>query len=285
METSLGRAARFAAAVGGRDVRPLVTAVTFLPDSALPGDSRRDPSERLAAACDAVGADVAFVPALQPWAEDAVAELSRRGLGAVWVVEGPLWPVLHDFGFAEALRLTVRDPRALAAALDGAAERAVRFAARGQEIGAAAVAVADDLAGHSGPIVAPDFALDELFPRMASIVTAAGALPSVFHSDGDVRPLLSAAARAGFRAFHGGGGHSADAFERLYRAGRKAGLTVIGGIDTAELVLPKAIAAGSRAGLTARAGDLIVADDGGISRPGELTALASALEAARDAAG
>jgi hypothetical protein len=108
-------------------------------------------------------------------------------------------------------------------------------------------------------------------------------MPAVFHSDGDVRLLLPAIARAGFVAVHGGGGLGPDAFERLFWTAREEGLAVIGGLLTTELENPaRAEALGSRIGVLAQAGGLFVADDGGITTPEEASALVTALAAARD---
>ncbi|MBN2848449.1 MAG: hypothetical protein JXP72_08390, partial [Coriobacteriia bacterium] len=101
---------------------------------------------------------------------------------------------------------------------------------------------------------------------------------------GDIRPLLPAIARAGFVAVHAGGGLNVDAFERLFWSARAEGLAVIGGLPTVELRnAVRAEALGSRIGVLARAGGLLVSDDGGITTPLEVSALVTALAAARSA--
>ncbi|MHB1341484.1 MAG: hypothetical protein ACYCX5_06935, partial [Coriobacteriia bacterium] len=155
--------------------------------------------------------------------------------------------------------------------------------------GARAIVIAEDLAGSQGPLVAPDFAIDMLLPRLANTVAIAAeaGVPAILHSDGDIRILLGAIHRAGFAAVHAGGGLDLDGFERLFWAAREEGLVLIGGLQSIDLGrgLPRAEVLGSRVGLLARAGGLLVADDGGITSPAEVTALIRALSAARAAAG
>ena len=132
--------------------------------------------------------------------------------------------------------------------------------------------------------MAPDFAIAELLPRYARIVRAARNLdmPAVFHSDGDIRSLLPAVARAGFAAVHAGGGLGFEAFDRLFWAAREVGLAVIGGMLTSELGNEaRAEALGSAIGVLAQAGGLLVADDGGITTGREISGLVAALGAAR----
>ncbi|HZL07298.1 MAG TPA: hypothetical protein VFE45_18085, partial [Coriobacteriia bacterium] len=158
----------------------------------------------------------------------------------------------------------------------------------GLERGARAIVIAEDLAGTAGPLVAPDFAIETLLPQLGAIVKVANEsdAPAVLHSDGDIRLLLGAVRRAGFSAVHAGGGLGFDGFERLFWAARAEELAVLGGLQSLELTsLTRAESLGSRVGLLARAGGLLVADDGGISTTGEGVALVHALAAARAAAG
>jgi hypothetical protein len=107
-------------------------------------------------------------------------------------------------------------------------------------------------------------------------------MPAILHSDGDIRPLLPAIARAGFAGVHAGGGLGFEAFDRLFWAARDAGLVVVGGLLTGELGnAARAEALGSTIGVLARAGGLLVADDGGITTEREVSGLVTALAAAR----
>ncbi len=151
--------------------------------------------------------------------------------------------------------------------------------------GVSAVVIAEDLAGSEGPLVAPDFAIDVLVPLLSQVaqIAAGYGAPAVLHSDGDIRWLLPAVKRAGFAGVHAGGGLTFDAFERLFWVAHAEEIGVIGGLQTVELGGGRARAEvlGSRAGLLARAGGLLLADDGGVTEPQQVTLLADAVSAAR----
>jgi len=242
------------------------------------------PVPDLVEACGVLGASFAFVPADAEWSESAAAALAEADVAPMWAVSGPLWPVIEARGALEGLRETLTRPEEVGAEIDTLLDAQVAEVARGARAGARAVVLAEDLAGTSGPLVAPDFAIAELLPRYVRIVEEARSLgmPAVFHSDGDIRPLLPAIARAGFVAVHAGGGLDVDAFERIFWSAREEGLAVIGGLLTVEIVnAVRAEALGSRIGVLARAGGLLLADDGGITTPLEMSALVTALVAAR----
>jgi len=265
----------------------LVVGFTFVSIGAI--DAMRwghggEPGDLLPTAVSALGLDFAFVCAADPWAERSLEGVLDAGAAPLWVVDGAFANAVAVHGWTEALRLSIADPEALGPALDEGAGRAVAEALRGLAAGAAGVVYAEDLAGATGPLVAPDFANDELLPRSARVVAEADRvdLPSVFHSDGDVRVFLPGIARAGFSAVHLGG-LGEDAFLRMLRDARQAGLRVLGGIEGESLRRGpmEGVRAGTQAALLAVAGDLLVADDGSIATSEELAAFVSALEAAR----
>lgn len=267
---------------------PFPFGLSFIPTDALAPVARdtSDPVVALAAASSALDASFAFVPANQPWAEQAVAALDAAGVAPLWAVSGPLWPVIGRLGAAEGLRETLTQPDRIGAQIESALDALFFELGRGARLGARAIVLAEDLAGSNGPLVAPDFAIAELLPRYERIVSAARTLdlPAIFHSDGDIRPLLPAIARAGFVAVHAGGGLTFEAFERLFWAVRSAGLALVGGLLTAELGnAARAEALGSAIGVLAHAGGLVVADDGGITTTHEVAGLVTALAAARQA--
>lgn len=150
--------------------------------------------------------------------------------------------------------------------------------------GVGAVVAADDLAGATGPLIAPDYALEEILPRLGRIAQAAAAegLPLVWHSDGDIRPFLAAARAEGIVAVHPGG-LGPYPFRQLYSRARQLGLSVLGGIPgwAVRGGVPASIRAATSAVLLARSGGLLVCDDGGVSTGTELAALIAALHAAR----
>jgi hypothetical protein len=271
----------------GLAVQPPATGLTFVPPAALSAEDveRQDPALVLTEACTNAELDFAFVPSWEPWAPRALALLARADVACLWVVRGVLWPTLEGLGVSEGLKATASDPGSLRPLLDEAAAVARQETEHGLALGADAVVVAEDLAGATGPLVSPDFALAEVLPRLAGVTALARAdgTAAVLHCDGDVRVLLSAVAIAGFDAVHAGG-IDADAFERLFWQARTDGLAVLGGIDVAgyDRGLPAAVRAGTRAGILAAAGGLLVADDGGVASHHQFAAVLAALAAARD---
>ncbi|MDY0340138.1 MAG: hypothetical protein RBS17_02855 [Coriobacteriia bacterium] len=266
---------------------PFAFGLTFVPPDVLDateGVTAVEPAGRLVEACVALGASFAFVPSGESWAEDAAVALAGQGVAVFWVVDGPLWPVILEYGELEGLRATLTDPERVGLAIDARMDGVLDRIAAGAHLGVRAIVLAEDLAGTSGPLVAPDFAITELLPRYARIVHSAGALGlcCILHSDGDIRPLLPAIARAGFVAVHAGGGLDFERFDRLFWAARDVHLAFIGGLLTGELGnKARAVAIGSTIGVIAEAGGLLVADDGGITTYEEMRGLIAALQAAR----
>lgn len=266
---------------------PLAFGLSFVPSEPLralaPG--ARTPAEALVRASTELDAAFAFVSASSPWAEKTVVELAEAGVAPFWVVDGPLWPVIEARGVRDGLRALITDPEAIGAELDARLEITLADIRRGIDAGARAIVIAEDLAGNQGPLVAPDFVNSDLAPRLTVAVDVGRVahVPSILHTDGDVRPLLGAIRRSGFVAIHGGGGLDFDGFERLLRAARAEELAVLGGLSTLELArgLPAAEVLGSRIGILAAEGGLLLADDGGITESGQLLALVTALAAAR----
>jgi len=275
---------RVRAALSGEPV--LAVGTTFVPLAAIEGlrwGSKHAPF-KLAAACDNTRADFAFVSASEVWASEAVDRIGGCGTAAMWVVDGPLGRVARQDGWAPTLRLSASDPMALARAMDVHMFDALEQVRRGVRLDAVAIVIAEDLAGAEGPLVSPDFALEEVLPRCAKLAeeAALAPVPSVFHSDGDIRALLVAIRKAGFVAVHPGGLNEQQ-FEALLASAHQAGLQVLGGIpgDALRAGIPAAVAAGTNAAILAQAGGLLLADDGGITTSQELAALVEAFAAAR----
>lgn len=265
---------------------PFPFGLSFVPTEALAPVARDaiDPACALALAAATLRSAFAFVPADAAWAEEAVVALGEARVAPLFAVSGPLWPVLEARGVAEGLRATLTHPEEVGAQIEAALRPVVDEVGRAVRIGARAFVLAEDLAGSHGPLVAPDFAISELMPHYERVVSVARSLglPAVFHSDGDIRPLIPAIARAGFAGVHAGGGLTFEAFDRVYRAARANGLVVLGGLLTAELAnAARAEAIGSAIGVLAQAGGLFVADDGGITSAREVAGLVTAVAAAR----
>ncbi len=278
---------RIRRALAGEPGLPCV-GVTFLPDEAVLslswGASHQVPL--VSVVCSRLRPDFAFVRSWDPGAGEICAEVARCGTAPLWVVRGAFDTVAAAQGWSETLRATISEPEALAGALDDAVRVARATVREGIECGAVGVVVGEDVAGAEGPLLSPDYILSEIVPRVGRIAAAATeeGSPAVWHSDGDVRPFLAAAARAGLDAVHPGG-LPADQLGEVFLAARREGLALLGGIpaDVLREGGPAVIRAGVAAGVAAYGGGLLVSDDGGVTTGEELGMLVMALQSARSA--
>jgi hypothetical protein len=277
---------RVLAALWGEAPDPVVSGFTYLPPGVVGGagaQARGGGAMRLARAAADAGLDFAFVRYGAAGAARLAGLLREQGIAPVWAVDGVLWSALHAVGLEEGLRATMLDPESLEPLLDEALARALAGLDNARDLGAVAVAVGEDLAGDTGPLVSPDYVNDAVMPRLTLIAQQATSLgmPAVLHADGDARVFVPAAARAGFQAVHASGGSAG--FAALAAVARAAGLAAMGGISTAALGgdLAAAVAAGTEAGVIAASGGVLVADDGGVSTREQYVGLVAAIEAAR----
>jgi hypothetical protein len=241
------------------------------------------PAEALIGLVGSLQLDFGFVPAEQARAAETAEQLHALDAAAVWTVSGVFGRVAASLGWSEALRMSVGEPGAMAGHLAEALHEALVAARSGVAAGADVVLVADDLAGASGPLVSPDYALDALIPCYRAIATEAleKGLSVAFHSDGDIRTLMPALARAGFSAVHLAG-IPADGVSVAVAAARDAGMAAIGGIAAATVV-DEPVAGGRRAAELAVGSGLLVCDDGGLVTGQDLAAFGLAIQAAREA--
>lgn len=268
-----------------RDSGVLCAGVTFLPADAM-ASFVRDVGEGslLSGACDRLRPDFLFVCSWDADAESVCAEVAACGTVPFWVVRGPLDAIAASRGWSEALAGTVEDSGGIAEQMDRFVDEACSSVAQAAASGAGGVVVAEDIATPTGPLLDPEYAARELMPRLGSIAQAVArvGLVSVWHSDGDVRPLVPYAAAEGFDGLHPGG-LDEQTFERVLFEARRARLAVLGGISGHSLRGGghTAVNAGVAASRLADAGGLLVSDDGGVTTAEELESLACALEAAR----
>lgn len=275
---------RFVRVLTGERLSPPARGLTFVDPALLPGPggAARRPAKALAHACADLRLDFAFVPSWEPWAFDALRELAAARVAALWVVPGVWWPALETLGVERALRLAAREPSVLASEFDRSMPVVLSAASAGLEAGADALVVADDLAGDAGPFAAPQLLAAEVFPRLGRIaaVAADAGAPALLHCDGDARSLFAFARGSGFSAVHGDCGGSTLVAGAL-AAARAEGLVLVGGLPSSVLTDPLGgTLAGAVAATMAEGSGLLVADDGGLSTPGQVAALFAALGAA-----
>ena len=272
---------RIRAVLGGGSDR--LAGLTFVADEAIAGLrwGRHRSVRLLEAACSTLAPDFIFVPSGHVWSDEAVDRVLGCGTEVFWVVDGVLGRVAEARGWSDVLRETATHPDTTAARFDETMTQALESVRRGVRLGACAVVIADDLGGASGPLVAPDFAFEQVIPRLGVLAREAidhGA-PALVHSDGDVRVFLSAFAHEGFVAVHPGG-IKADALTALHEGAQRHGLALLGGMTGEVLRVggPAVLRAAADAALLAEHGGLLFADDGGISTPVELVSMVTAIQ-------
>ncbi|PKQ15676.1 MAG: hypothetical protein CVT67_08100 [Actinobacteria bacterium HGW-Actinobacteria-7] len=253
--------------------------VTWLPDSS-PVNALEP--ERLVSVAEEMHLDFMFVDGERSGAAQACGALDRFGTVPVWTVSGVIGRVAAAQGWAEVIRASAGTPSSLVASLAEALHISLEAIREGVRAGCQAFVVADDLSSSAGWLVSPDFALDVAVPcyrNMAAEIAHGGGVVA-FHSDGDIRALYGALARAGFSAVHLAG-LNAEATAGSVSAARDVGLTPMAGISVGGIALQGAHEAGVRAAALAKAGSLLICDDGGMSTPEELALVGEAIAVAR----
>ncbi len=248
------------------------------------GSGIENVAEGLEAVASALRLDLVFVPAEEDWAPEAVSRLHDAEVASVWTVTGVLGRVARDRGWLDVIKRSAADPGSIATALDEALHEAMNDLRVGEALGVDVALIADELAGPSGWLVAPDFALDALMPCYQHLVAAHTSGPTIFHSDGDMRVLMDALRRAGFSGLHFGS-LTADQLAGCIPAARAAGLVPLGGVDVQSLASQGARRTGESAAHLARSGPMVLVDDGGITTAEEVAWFEGALDAARASLG
>jgi hypothetical protein len=274
--------ARLARGLRGEAVMPVVRGMSFVDPGLLPPSGAASDAARLAAVCSQLHLDFCFVPARQPWADEAARLLADAGAIPFFAVDGVASRCIARLGFETFARRSVTDPSGVAAELRAAVADLAEDVDRALRSGAQAIVVADDIAGATGPLFDPALVAQSIFSPIAAIIGSVRdrGVASVMHCDGDARAYYRSAAEAGFRAVHGDCG-GAENVCASFQAARAAGLAFIGGIPTSALTdLGTAALAGAMAGTMACAGGVLVSDDGGAATASEVAALIAALAAA-----
>jgi len=105
-------------------------------------------------------------------------------------------------GFEHFFFRLVEDPAFVHRLLDVHTDWCIAMYQKAVSLGAEVLVLGDD-AGHSkGPMISPRMWREFILPHHRRIVEAIDA-PMIWHSDGNVKPLLPMAIEAGFVGFHG----------------------------------------------------------------------------------
>lgn len=263
---SLSSAARVGGFLRGR-VTGITCGVTWvaqeLCDEVCGLGAATSPADAVVGFAQWVGADLAFVPATAPWADEAVVALRAAGIASGWAVSGPLTRLADDAGWSRTLAAAARSREQLVAEAVLHLPHVVADVERGVSLGADCVVLADDLAGESGWLFGPEVAGDLVRRAVPSVVRAALGTPVLFHSDGDVASLFPEFAELGVVAIHLASPRACDP-EAVLSAATAAGLRVLWGVRPP---LGGVEVRSDRAGVLerARAGVIMLCDDGGMT--------------------
>ena len=115
---------------------------------------------------------------------------------------GPFTAGYMAMGFERFFTRLYDDPAFVHALLAHRTAWCIALYRRAIELGAEVLVLGDDAAHGSGPMISPRAWREHVWPYHRRIVDALD-VPVIWHSDGDIRPLLSLAVEAGFAGVHG----------------------------------------------------------------------------------
>jgi uroporphyrinogen decarboxylase len=115
---------------------------------------------------------------------------------------GPFTAAYMAMGFTRFFTRLTRDRRFVQALLERRTEWCIAMFRKAVELGAEILVLGDDGAHKTGPMISPR-AWRELVLPLHRQITGELSVPVVWHSDGNVEPLLPLAAEAGFVGVHG----------------------------------------------------------------------------------
>jgi uroporphyrinogen decarboxylase len=143
---------------------------------------------------------------------------------------GPFTAAYLAMGF-DRFFLRLADDRAFVEKLIAArTEWCQAVFAKAVDLGAEILILGEDAAHRDGPMVSPRLWRDLVLPHLRRIVETA-TVPVLWHSDGDVRPLLAMAVEAGFTGVHGLDPSAGIDLERV-KKNFGSDLVLVGNVDS-----------------------------------------------------
>jgi uroporphyrinogen decarboxylase len=115
---------------------------------------------------------------------------------------GPFTAGYMAMGFQRFFLRLVEDPAFVHRLLEARTEWCIAMYQKAVGLGAEVLVLGDDAGHGEGSMISPRMWREFILPYHRRIVDAL-AVPVIWHSDGNVRPLLSMAVEAGFVGFHG----------------------------------------------------------------------------------
>jgi len=115
---------------------------------------------------------------------------------------GPFTAAYMAMGFGRFFTRLLDDASFVHRLLENRTEWCIAQYQKARSLGAEVLVLGDDVAFKDGPMISPRMCREFILPYHRQVVEALDA-PVIWHSDGDVRPLLPMAIEAGFVGIHG----------------------------------------------------------------------------------
>lgn len=115
---------------------------------------------------------------------------------------GPFTAAYMAMGFERFFVRIMDDPAFVHRLLENRTEWCITQYQKACSLGAEVLVLGDDVAYRDGLMISPRMCREFIYPYHRHIVEALG-VPVIWHSDGDIRPLLPMAIEAGFVGVHG----------------------------------------------------------------------------------
>lgn len=146
---------------------------------------------------------------------------------------GPFTAAYMAMGMERFFRALLRKPAVVHAVLEARTEWCMAMFQRAATLGADILVLGDDAGTNMGPMISAEMWREFVLPHHRRIVEEAGA-PVIWHSDGDILPLLPMAVEAGFVGVHS---LEPNAGMDLAQVKREFGdeLALVGNVDPAVL--------------------------------------------------
>jgi uroporphyrinogen decarboxylase len=146
---------------------------------------------------------------------------------------GPFTAGYMAMGFERFFIRLMDDPAFIRRLLEHRTAWCIAMYQKAISLGAEVVIIGDDAASRSGPMIAPGLWREMVLPYHRRIVDALN-VPVIWHSDGNIEPLLPMAVEAGFAGVHGLEPAAGIDLGRVKRAFGER-LVLIGNIDVGVL--------------------------------------------------
>ena len=141
----------------------------------------------------------------QLWDSDCIQQVQESYPGHCLIYGSHIGPFTAGFmamGFERFFLRLVDDPAFVHQLLEARTEWCIAMFQKAASLGAEVLVLGDDAGHRGGPMISPRMWSKFILPCHRRIVDALD-VPVVWHSDGNVEPLLPMAIEAGFAGFHG----------------------------------------------------------------------------------